>query len=224
MSAQQHYPLRNQQLPPQQHLEIPSLIQTMPPIKRKRGRPPLDGEFDSYSTPKITHVEGGAHSNVFGRPQATSMVEAVLDEEHSQPSVDPQPDTVAEVVSQQPDQGDDGDPHASPGHVRIVDLPALLGAASHTNDQHHHQGHEEDGTANGDDWPEYGIEMECEEDSLAGRLIPKLERPDTPGEQEAKKIMYQHSMAHSTESKQMLLLQPISPPATPANGSVRFSL
>lgn len=26
------------------------------PVKKKRGRPPLDGEYDSYSTPKIAHI------------------------------------------------------------------------------------------------------------------------------------------------------------------------
>lgn len=30
-----------------------------PPPKRKRGRPPLDAEFDCYSTPRIAHVECG---------------------------------------------------------------------------------------------------------------------------------------------------------------------
>lgn len=33
---------------------------TMPTVKKKRGRPPLDDDFDSYSTPKITHVESTA--------------------------------------------------------------------------------------------------------------------------------------------------------------------
>lgn len=30
------------------------------PAKKKRGRPPLDDDFDSYSTPKISHVESTA--------------------------------------------------------------------------------------------------------------------------------------------------------------------
>lgn len=30
------------------------------PTKKKRGRPPLDDDFDSYSTPKISHVESTA--------------------------------------------------------------------------------------------------------------------------------------------------------------------
>lgn len=32
------------------------------PVKKKRGRPPLDDDFDSYSTPKISHVESTAGS------------------------------------------------------------------------------------------------------------------------------------------------------------------
>lgn len=34
--------------------------ETLPPVKKKRGRPPLDDDFDSYSTPKISHVESSA--------------------------------------------------------------------------------------------------------------------------------------------------------------------
>lgn len=36
--------------------------ESMPTVKKKRGRPPLDDDFDSYSTPKITHVESTANS------------------------------------------------------------------------------------------------------------------------------------------------------------------
>ncbi|XP_055301355.1 protein tramtrack, beta isoform isoform X2 [Sitodiplosis mosellana] len=39
-----------------------SVEETMPTVKKKRGRPPLDDDFDSYSTPKITHVESTANS------------------------------------------------------------------------------------------------------------------------------------------------------------------
>lgn len=39
-----------------------SVDETAPPVKKKRGRPPLDDDFDSYSTPKITHVESTANS------------------------------------------------------------------------------------------------------------------------------------------------------------------
>lgn len=39
-----------------------SVEETMPTVKKKRGRPPLDDDFDSYSTPKITHVESTVNS------------------------------------------------------------------------------------------------------------------------------------------------------------------
>lgn len=42
---------------------------TMPPVKKKRGRPPLDDDFDSYSTPRISHVESGANNNYRRIPQ-----------------------------------------------------------------------------------------------------------------------------------------------------------
>lgn len=42
---------------PQRNIE-----DTVPTVKKKRGRPPLDDDFDSYSTPKITHVESTANS------------------------------------------------------------------------------------------------------------------------------------------------------------------
>lgn len=39
-----------------------SVDEHIPTVKKKRGRPPLDDDFDSYSTPKITHVESSANS------------------------------------------------------------------------------------------------------------------------------------------------------------------
>lgn len=39
-----------------------SIEEAMPTVKKKRGRPPLDDDFDSYSTPKISHVESTANS------------------------------------------------------------------------------------------------------------------------------------------------------------------
>lgn len=39
-----------------------SVEEMIPTVKKKRGRPPLDDDFDSYSTPKITHVESTANS------------------------------------------------------------------------------------------------------------------------------------------------------------------
>lgn len=50
--------------PQHRHLEngspIPTQMMTIvhhQPVKKKRGRPPLDGEYDSYSTPKIAHID-----------------------------------------------------------------------------------------------------------------------------------------------------------------------
>lgn len=51
----------NQFLPPV-HSPQRNSEETVSTVKRKRGRPPLDDNFDSYSTPKITHVESTANS------------------------------------------------------------------------------------------------------------------------------------------------------------------
>lgn len=42
--------------------------QTMPPVKKKRGRPPLDDDFDSYSTPRISHVESKSNYRRISQP------------------------------------------------------------------------------------------------------------------------------------------------------------
>lgn len=36
--------------------------QIVQPVRKKRGRPPLDDDFDSYSTPKISLVEGAVNT------------------------------------------------------------------------------------------------------------------------------------------------------------------
>lgn len=38
------------------------------PAKKKRGRPPLDDDFESYSTPKISHVESTANNSNYKDP------------------------------------------------------------------------------------------------------------------------------------------------------------
>lgn len=43
-------------------IHTPPREEQLPPVKKKRGRPPLDDDFDSYSTPKISHVESTANS------------------------------------------------------------------------------------------------------------------------------------------------------------------
>lgn len=183
------------------------------PVKRKRGRPPLDGEFDSYSTPKITHVEGAA---------ATSIVEAVLDDGSQSASNPQQPNDSTKdktVAEQNQLENNDLDPNVSPGHVRLVDLPALLSNAGSPRVLRPLQRRQtindspESSTrapAPDEEWTEFGMQMDCEEDN--GGLVPKLERPDSPGDEEAIKQMYQKSEPKQPRS--------ISPPATPANSSV----
>lgn len=53
-------------------------VQQIPLQKRKRGRPPLDGPFESYSTPKIAHIESNA-SNF----NSANLVSVMLDTENS---------------------------------------------------------------------------------------------------------------------------------------------
>ncbi|XP_059617940.1 protein tramtrack, beta isoform isoform X2 [Phlebotomus argentipes] len=50
------------------------------PAKRKRGRPPLDGEFENYSTPKISHVESHASG---GYADSSHLVSVMMDEDNS---------------------------------------------------------------------------------------------------------------------------------------------
>ncbi|XP_055713682.1 protein tramtrack, beta isoform isoform X2 [Phlebotomus papatasi] len=50
------------------------------PAKRKRGRPPLDGEFENYSTPKISHVESQASS---AYSDSSHLVSVMMDEDNS---------------------------------------------------------------------------------------------------------------------------------------------
>ncbi|XP_055684353.1 protein tramtrack, beta isoform isoform X2 [Lutzomyia longipalpis] len=50
------------------------------PAKRKRGRPPLDGEFENYSTPKISHVESQAP---VAYPDSSHLVSVMMDEDNS---------------------------------------------------------------------------------------------------------------------------------------------
>ncbi|KAJ6640059.1 Protein tramtrack, alpha isoform, partial [Pseudolycoriella hygida] len=91
-------------------------VQQIPSQKRKRGRPPLDGPFDSYSTPKIAHIESNA-SNF----NSANLVSVMLDAENSMEK---------------------------------------------TN---------EDETCN-----ESTTDMDCERELASPRVIPKIERPDTP--------------------------------------------
>lgn len=208
------------------HLQHPDTTPAIT-VKRKRGRPPLDGEFDSYSTPKISHVEGGAAAASYGQCDPAASVEAILDDT-SQTPMDPQPnEPTPETVSTDPnhiDEEEDTSSNVSPGHVRLVDLPALL---SNTENQQrelrplnrlqNHQTDDDDDeevevAAANEDWPEYGMQMDCEADTISGGLIPKLERPDTPDEDDDLKEMYQKSEVKPPRS--------VSPTTTPAYSSV----
>lgn len=59
-----------------------SVEETMPTVKKKRGRPPLDDDFDSYSTPKISHVESSAN-NYDSHVEPNAMYD---DNSHESPS------------------------------------------------------------------------------------------------------------------------------------------
>lgn len=60
-----------------------SVEETMPTVKKKRGRPPLDDDFDSYSTPKISHVESTANSYDVHADHTNAMYD---DNSHESPS------------------------------------------------------------------------------------------------------------------------------------------
>ncbi len=91
-------------------------VQQIPSQKRKRGRPPLDGPFDSYSTPKIAHIESNA-SNF----NSANLVSVMLDTENSMDKTNED-----EVRNESP------------------------------------------------------IETECERELASPRVVPKVERADTP--------------------------------------------
>lgn len=56
--------------------------ENLPPIKKKRGRPPLDNDFDSYSTPKIGHGDYPIRS--FGNDsQLTVTTAAIMNDDNS---------------------------------------------------------------------------------------------------------------------------------------------
>lgn len=222
--------LANYQHTPQQfhnnsnHSQLPDASPVLP-VKRKRGRPPLDGEFDSYSTPKITHVESGALADTFNaRPAATSIVEAVL-EDGSQSAIDPQPNEPTPAApSSDPTDGDDPESRNSQGHVRLVDLPALLsqGPIEQRRPRTHGDTSKraKSTRVTEDEWPEYGMQVDIEDDSIAGGLIPKLERPDTPDE--ASPVQRHHTPAEFKFAAQQQRSD--SPPSTTTTSANNYSV
>lgn len=55
--------------------------ENLPPIKKKRGRPPLDNDFDSYSTPKFGHGEYSI--GIDHHHQLTVTPAAILNDDNS---------------------------------------------------------------------------------------------------------------------------------------------
>lgn len=72
----------NQFLLPVHSPQRSTVEETMPTVKKKRGRPPLDDDFDSYSTPKIAHVESTAN-NFDAHPEPNALYD---DNSHESPS------------------------------------------------------------------------------------------------------------------------------------------
>lgn len=97
-------------------------VQQIPSQKRKRGRPPLDGAFESYSTPKIAHIEGNATNF-----NSANLVSVMLDTENSMD-----------------------------------------------------KSHEEE-TCNES---AVDLQMDCERESSSPPVVPKVERPDTPTDED----------------------------------------
>lgn len=93
----------------------------MPPVKKKRGRPPLDDDFDSYSTPRIAHIESGT-SKTYRQPAYDDH----SDDHH--PNTDPlsQPQSILEQSMEvQMDCDEEGVEHIIP-KVERPDTPVSV--------------------------------------------------------------------------------------------------
>lgn len=89
----------------------PHREENVPPVKKKRGRPPLDDDFDSYSTPKISHVESTANN-----------YETNIDQQFDDNSHDPisRPSSILEQSMEVSMNCDDDEPnHALPIQPKI---------------------------------------------------------------------------------------------------------
>lgn len=94
---------------------------TMPPVKKKRGRPPLDDDFDSYSRPRIAHIESGT-SKTYRQPAYDDH----SDDHH--PNTDPlsQPQSILEQSMEvQMDCDEEGVEHIIP-KVERPDTPVSV--------------------------------------------------------------------------------------------------
>ncbi|XP_065092501.1 uncharacterized protein LOC135713325 [Ochlerotatus camptorhynchus] len=112
--------------------------------KKKRGRPPLDEEYDTFQQiPKISHVEGGAGSST-PFTSSSQLVAVMMDDSSN--------DQVRDEQSQHQQHQHQSSATASYLEQQSRTVP-----------------------------PETLHEMEFDEDThIPRKLIPKLERPDTP--------------------------------------------
>ncbi|XP_055586496.1 uncharacterized protein LOC129739126 [Uranotaenia lowii] len=131
--------------------------------KKKRGRPPLDEEYDTFQQiPKIAHVEGGAGSST---PfTSTSQLVAVMMDDSSSEQTPPH-----HQLSQQHQQ-----------QSQISATSAYLEQQSRP--------------------PQTLHEMDFDEEAhIPRRLIPKLERPDTPQDYLAAAVAFAAGRHHKFE-------------------------
>nr|XP_029711892.1 uncharacterized protein LOC109398404 [Aedes albopictus] len=112
--------------------------------KKKRGRPPLDEEYDTFQQiPKISHVEGGPGSST-PFTSSSQLVAVMMDDSSN-------------------DQGRDEQSHSQHLQQQSSAATSYLEQQSRTIP------------------PETLHEMEFDEDThIPRKMIPKLERPDTP--------------------------------------------
>uniref|UniRef100_A0A8D8CWB0 Protein bric-a-brac 1 n=1 Tax=Culex pipiens TaxID=7175 RepID=A0A8D8CWB0_CULPI len=120
--------------------------------KKKRGRPPLDEEYDTFQQlPKISHVEGGAGSST-PFTSSSQLVAVMMDDSSND-----------QVREDQQQQQASSQLHHHPLHPLSAATASYLEQQSRTVP------------------PEAMHEMEFDEDThIPRKMIPKMERPDTP--------------------------------------------
>lgn len=122
--------------------------------KKKRGRPPLDEEYDTFQQlPKISHVEGGPGSST-PFTSSSQLVAVMMDDSSNDQVREEQQQSSSQQQQQQ---------HLHPLHPLNAATASYLEQQSRTVP------------------PEAMHEMEFDEDThIPRKMIPKLERPDTP--------------------------------------------
>lgn len=123
--------------------------------KKKRGRPPLDEEYDTFQQiPKISHVEGGAGSST-PFTSSSQLVAVMMDDSSNDQMREEQERQQQQLQLQQQQHHHQQALHAA--------AASFLEQQSRTVP------------------PEVLQDMEFDEDThIPRKLIPKLERPDTP--------------------------------------------